>query len=317
MVDYSKFPNLHPSIQNGRKLPIRSAFIQFYEGDEKGEPKGGAPITTLNGLNIKFSVEENWGNRYPMANIGVCNVKGETRDFLTNYMNFANLQWNKRILRLYAGYLEEGQSAKATPYLFGGNVKYTRFTEPPDIWINMEVVYKEIASALQIQEWTIKGLCNAEEVLAECAKRLNVGLDIRDTPPNSIRNFRASGDGKRLLRKLRNCYPGYAVFITADNKLTVTKYDRDKPKPGETIWAVREDTGMLGIPSVEYWGVDVSVLLNPEIQPGDWIHLVSANQPTANGLYRIWKLNHTGELRGNEFCTQISACYPKGDKSKK
>ena len=317
MPDYAKFPNLHPAIQNGRRLPVRSAFVQFYEGDENGEPKSGAPIITLNGLNVKFSVEENWGNRFPLANIGVCNVKGATRDFLTNYMNFANLQWDKRILRLYAGYLAQGQNAKETPYLFGGNVKYTRFTEPPDIWINMEVVYKEIASALKIQEWTIKGLCNAQAVLSECAKRLNVGLDIRDMPPNSVSNFRASGDGKGLLRSLRNYYPGYAVFITSDNKLTVIKYDRDKPAPGETIWAVREDTGMIGIPSVEYWGVDVTTLLNPAMKPGDWIRLTSANQPMADGLYRIWKTTHSGELRGNEFCTKIAAKYPSGDKGKK
>lgn len=310
MPDYTKFPNLHPTIQNGKKMPIRSAFVQFYEGDENGEPRGGAPIVSLNGLNTRFSVEENFGGCFPKATIEVCNTNNATRDFLTNYMNFRDLQYSRRVVRLYAGYLQPGQGWKDTPYIFGGNVLFTKFTEPPDIWISMDVIYKEIASALMPQQWSIKGVSNATDILTECAKRLKVGLNIRDTPPQSITNFRADGDGKRLLRQLRNYFVGYAIYITPDNKLTITKITRDAPAPGETIWAAREDTGMVGIPIVERWGVELKMLLNADMKPGDWVKLTSKNQPMADSLYRIRRVTHSGELRGNDFFTSIEAYRP-------
>lgn len=316
-IDYDKFPNLHPSIQNGRVLPVRSAYVQYVEGDENGNAKSGAPLISLDGLNTKFVVEENLGNMYPAAQISVCNVKDATRDFLTNYMNFKDQQFNKRLIRLYAGYLQPGQSWKDTPLMFEGNVRFTRFTEPPDIWLNMDVLFKYSSSVLKPQEWGISGTANAEEILTAAAKRLNVGLDIRDMPPNSVRNFTASGDGARLMKQLRDTFPGYAVFISAENKLTTIHTKRTAPAKGEITWSVREDTGMIGQPIVEYWGVELTTLLNPVMHPGDWIKLVSKNQPSASGRYCIRRITHTGELRGSEFYTKIEAYYPDSDKSKK
>ena len=316
-IDYSKFPNLHPAIQAGRKLPVRSAYVQYCEGDANGDAKPGEPLISLEGLNTRFTVEENFGNVYPAAQISVCNLNDASRDFLTNYMNFKDQQLNKRLIRLFAGYLQPGQTWKDTPLLFEGNVRFTRFTEPPDIWMNMDVLFKYSASALKPQEWSIKDTANAEEILTKAAKQLNVGLDIRDMPTQSVKNFSASGDGARLMKQLRDTFPGYAVFISDANKLTVIHTKRTEPKKGEITWSVREDTGLIGQPIVEYWGVEVTTLLNPAMHPGDWIKLVSKNQPAATGRYCIRRLTHTGELRGNEFYTKIEAFYPNPDKSKK
>ena len=315
-MDYGKFPNLRPEVQDSRVLAQRSVFVDYYESDDKGEPTGKTPIVTLHGLNTKFTVTENIGNFYPKAQIGVCNVKATTRDFLTNYMNFSDLHYSKRVLRLYAGYLQPGEDWHKTPYLFGGNIMYTRFTEPPDIWLNMEVLYKNRVSALTSQEWTLKGTQTSETVLRESAKRLNLGLDIRDMPPYSFTNFTATGDGKALLRQLRYSMPNYAVFVN-NGALTVIARDRKRPAPGETIWQVREDTGMIGIPVVETWGVELTTLLNPNMHPGDWVNLVSQHQPAASGIYIILSITHSGELRGKEFYTKIQAYYPDPDKRQK
>lgn len=316
MRNFTNIPNLAPTVQNGRQLKIRSAYIEFYEGDENGQLATGTTIVTLQGLNTRFNVEENFGNFFPKASVGVCNLNQESRDFLTNYMNMKDLQFNKRIMRLYAGYLDPDDMSKQTPYIFGGNVMYTRFSDPPDIWFDMDVVYNNVASVLQSVEWTHKGKATSTEILQECAEKLKVGIDIRDTPKETVTNFTASGDGQSLMKQLRNTFLNHAIFISNGN-LVVLEKERETPAPGETVWEMREDTGMIGLPVVEYWGVEIQCLLNPAIHPGDWIKLYSVNQPKANGTYHVRRVTHHGELRGTEFCTRLEAFYPSGDKSKK
>jgi len=308
-MDYKATPNFRPAVQNTRKLPVRSAWVRV-EYESRGEDRGGADVSEevdFYGLNTRFNVEINPGNFYPRAQIDVCNLSRQYRDYLTNYRRFQTPEL--RFIRLYAGYIQDGESRDNTPELFSGSVVFTSFTNPPDIWTCMEVLHRH-QSAMSEQEWLVKGTVPRKNILEQAAARMGLKLDLQDTPPNNASNFQSSGDGKRLLRDLQLLCPGYAVFIR-NGALTVYEKKRDQPGPGETVWVVREDTGLVGIPSaILPKGVDCDLILNPAILPGDWMKLESVHQPLASGLYRILRVRHHGELRGNDFFTSLETTRP-------
>lgn len=307
-MDYSKTPNFRPAVQNSRKLPVRSAFVELVY-DETGE-RGFSDVSlteNFNGLNTRFSVEINPGNLYPRAQIDICNLSREHREFLTNYVYFQ--QPNKRHIRLYAGYLQEKEPPEKTPLIFTGDVIFTSFTAPPDIWTCMQVIYRN-NDALSHQEWSVRGTYAKRTILEKAGAALGMKVDIQDKISGNCSNFQSSGGGKRLLRDLQLLCPGYAVYVR-NNTLTVSAKKRDEPGPGETVWIVREDTGLVGIPSaVLPKGIDCDLIMNPAILPGDWMKLESIHQPAASGLYRISRVRHHGELRGSDFLTSIETYRP-------
>ena len=160
------------------------------------------------------------------------------------------------------------------------------------------------------QEWTMKGTLPINTILTKAATALGLKIDIKDKVSGTLTDFQVTGDGKALLRALQWACPDHAVFVRKDT-LTVVKKDRDEPGPGETVWTIREDTGLINIPSaVLPKGIDCDVLLNPNILPGDWMKLESIHQPAANGIYRISRVRHHGELRGNDFLTSLETFRP-------
>ena len=305
--DYNKFPGFRPSIQAGRKLPIRSAYMEYKD-------KAGQWVS-LPGLNVRFSVTENIGNIYPAAQIDVCNLTREEREFLTNYFHMANPDYAGKLVRIHAGYIKSAEDWENTPALFTGNVEFTRFTPPPDIWLCMSLIYRLAASGQQREEWTMRGTHTVAEILSVGAKKLELKVDFRGTSQSelskrTLTNFAMSGDGKLLLRKLQMSTPGYSVFIN-DDKLIVAKKGKEKPeKDADKVWEVAPDTGLIGIPDIQPQGIFCTTLLNPEMRPGDWVKLTSLHQALGDGYFQIMQVQHEGELRGNDFYTRIQTRRP-------
>lgn len=310
MPDYSITTNFRPEIQNTRKLPRRSAYVEYYQEDDYGVGQ----FIALPGLNVRFSVTINMGNTYPQAQIDVCNLRRETREFLVNYFNMADPRFTKRVVRLYAGYLRNEAGAETdTPFLFAGNVLFTTLTPPPDIWLCMQTLYDK-GGWDAAQEWKINGLVPIKDVYRIAAERMGYAAKIEDAPAGDILNFTASGDGKALLRRLRAISRKHAVYV-ADGQLIVKLVNANQPAPGEAVWECRADTGMIDIPKMNYRGADVTMLLNPDIHPGDWINLQSIHQPSASGLYRVWQVKHYGELRGDAFYSKLETYRPANSAS--
>ena len=70
---------------------------------------------------------------------------------------------------------------------------------------------------------------------------------------------------------------------------------------------VSKTSGMIGIPTITDTGCKVRTLINPAIQPNRLIRVVSENFKinAYDNLFRISKLKHTGENRGNAFYCDI------------
>lgn len=105
------------------------------------------------------------------------------------------------------------------------------------------------------------------------------------------------------------------------------KFFNIKEEPNfDNSWEVNYKTGMIGDPNQSSYQVKVTVLLNPQIMIGDYIHLdnstiiqeqlsVIGSLPyllEKSGYYRVIAIDYEGDSRGNNWYAHITAITQNG-----
>lgn len=140
------------------------------------------------------------------------------------------------------------------------------------------------------------------------------------------RNYVAHGMAHDLMREVCRAH-GASWWIQGD-KVNLLK--GTSTTPGSTH-VINADTGMVGLPEQTIEGVIVRVLLNYNIYPGNKIKLNNASVQqaalspatgqsatndlyqngnilalSADGTYKVWRVEHEGDTRGNEYYTTLT-----------
>jgi hypothetical protein len=132
------------------------------------------------------------------------------------------------------------------------------------------------------------------------------------------------------------------VFLQ-NNVLSVIAPNQAAPLNGGAVVQVNAGTGLIGMPEIKGpQGVEFRTLLNPAIQVGTVVQLDNAQlnliaggnngsagagvqstqgpgvhqigffvDPSADGLYMVFNVEHAGDSRGNDWETRVSA-WPHG-----
>lgn len=102
-----------------------------------------------------------------------------------------------------------------------------------------------------------------------------------------------------------------ALYITHENGLL--------SKDTTSVPRIDVDSGLIDIPfyaagdsklptnKQHKAGVQFKMLLNPEIIPGKMVYLVSSVMPNMTGFYRVNDVRHTGDFRGTDWYTEVTA----------
>ena len=83
--------------------------------------------------------------------------------------------------------------------------------------------------------------------------------------------------------------------------------DKGQPRIDVGIRHIDETSGLIGVPKPDAIGIECQILLDNSIKIGQRIYIESKIIPSANGEYYVYELKHSGDLRGNEFYTEIKA----------
>lgn len=115
-----------------------------------------------------------------------------------------------------------------------------------------------------------------------------------------------------------------AAFFINDGKINLVKAV-DLPK-GETI-SLGPDSGLIGAPEQTDEGITAQCLLNPLLNLNKFVYIDNTlvqgmrvsndgklKQLEGNGVYRIIKLTHTGDTRGDTWYTEFTAVAQTGAK---
>lgn len=208
--------------------------------------------------------------------------------------------------------LSVGRKSYGMFQLFTGQVIASDVTQPPDIGIilrglssnflqgaisatqfgptaPLSQIAQGIATQVKVNPATDSEAASTGAATGAAASVLSLDFQATD---KQISNFSYTGHPINGIEKLGEAGAvggGAGVDAFIDNN-TLVVIDSDKARKGAAI-AVNETTGMVGIPQVTQQGVNVTVMINPQIQLGGSIIVTSILNPAANGTYKIIKIN--------------------------
>lgn len=251
----------------------------------------------LDGIEVKFSVDRLMSAIMNKASIEICNLAQEDIEYLTAYTSqFVEIEKRKRI-RIFAGYEEDGVSL-----IFDGDIVEALPTNPPDRWLRIKALSGYYSNKEPVSR-TLAGDVNIAQVCKDAADLLGVGLNYEASSQKMISDFAFTGDKRKILKDINEL--GGITAYTEDEMLVVV--DDAQPRKTLPVRYISENSGMIGVPKPDAIGIELSVLLDNSLKIGQQIYVDSTIFPSASGVYYIYELNHTGDLRGQEFYTKIKA----------
>ena len=256
-----------------------------------------AGMKELDGIEVKFSVEKLASAVMNKADIDICNLTKDDIEYLTSYTSqFIALQQRKRI-RLFAGYEDTGVSL-----LFDGDVVEALPTNGPDRWLKCKALSGYYNARTPIST-VVEGVHDVREICATAAGLLDLSLNYMATSTKTVENFEFTGGKTRIIKELNELCD---ILVYEDDGVLVVQ-DKGKPRTDVSIRYIDETSGLIGIPKPDAIGVEFQMLLDNSIKLEQTIYLESSIIPSANGEYYIYELKHSGDLRGNEFYTEVKA----------
>lgn len=161
---------------------------------------------------------------------------------------------------------------------------------------------------------------NVVELIRECCTSTGYPVVIDASQFSDInpytRGYTLSGDPLRKLDELANTHN--FSYVLDNDSIVVVRNDAFR---GGAPVEVSEATGMEGIPEISEVGCNVTTRLNPKLRIGGRIEIksefrtitfsnvyyVDVPASAGTGLYRMFKLTHSGDSWGDDWSTRIES----------
>ena len=269
----------------------RVCFIEI-ETNERGKRE----MKRLEGLAFRAKVSRKRGAILSEANISIANLKRSDIEYLTTYMSpYINPSVRKSI-NVYAGYDTTGYGR-----IFTGDIYKALPSDVPDTWLNIE------AKSLFYQNRVPVSYCVSNVTMQEAGKsvanQLGLEFDWQADSQKRIDVFNFRGSKAQLIEKYNSF--GDVIAFEDNGKLRVQN-KTSKRKSGQ-IKLISKETGMIGIPEPDQFGVKVKCLLDPSLACGDWIKVKSECLKSVNGEYQIYTLDFDITSREQAYYCDIYA----------
>lgn len=254
-------------------------------------------LKRLEGIECKFNVQKLMCAIMNKAQISIANLAKDDINYLTTYTSQFIAVGQHKTIKIYAGYEKTGVSQ-----IFAGDIVRAIPTMPPDIWLNCDALSGYYLNKTPISK-TISGDVPIQSVCEQTSNILGLSLNFEATIEKSISGFNFTGDQNKLIKSLNEL--GGITAYEDDGVLNVV--NTGMPSNATGMRYINETSGMIGNPNPDPLGVEITVLLDNSLKIGQKIYLESISEPSCNGEYFIYELNHTGDLRGHDFYTRIKA----------
>ncbi|AFC22736.1 hypothetical protein VchM-138_0057 [Vibrio phage vB_VchM-138] len=253
---------------------------------------------------MTFNVIVDFGGYVSYADIAIYNLSQDT---------IGKLFKRNTSVGLRAGYVE------SIDYIFKGRINnILRERVGPDT-ITRIIAIGGTQPATQQVNATLGVNSTIVDIIRQCATAMGYPLVIKSGDFSGInpypRGYSLNGDPRGYLDKLAQAHE-FSYVIENDRIVVVGKDSFRDGAPYE----VNERNGMQGIPEITENGADVSLRLSPRVRIGGRIDIQS-NLATFNfsnlyfnqipetvgkGIYRVFRLNHTGDTWGDEWTTRVT-----------
>lgn len=308
---------------------------------------------SFKGLDFSFKIDKPLACSCLEADISIMGLSLEHVHEITSWTAEGLAYARRNRIRVYAGYADNSRSDNGEMLLFDGDIISAFPSSPPEMWVKIRarsghyrinhVVNKffpnaDAPDAIHMTEDQIKkryfdneGKCRRtfapKYLFEQCFKEIGCECkwDVKRKIPETERypGILVNGTQQDVVRMLynvnRNKFRVCEEIITeAENKdkagmsrFVVSDASVESSNPMK----VSMKTGMVGIPKVDYSGVQVTKFLDTSVERLGFIQLESKMIPSADGIYRIYEVIHEGHLRGQHWQTTLK-CWRFYDESK-
>lgn len=233
------------------------------------------------------------------AEISIANLSREDVEYLTTYTSPYVDQSKKKRINIFAGYESTGVGM-----IFSGDI-YSALPEGlPDTWLNIKAK-TEYYNQQNIITFS-QGSMSTKNLATAIAGQLGCDLVWKSQSQKIIDSFNFSGAKANLINRLNRLDNFYAYI---DNgTLYVVDKDEEAPsttKQSGTIKLINGDSGLIGLPQPDEYGVKIKVLLDPAVALGDWFKLESKRLPIVNGFYQVYEMTYDFATREPQYYLEI------------
>lgn len=281
----------------------RVCYVQIQTQD------GGKQIENIA---IKGRIERKASATGSTAKISIANLSKPDVEYLTTQTSrFVNPATQKKI-NVFAGYESAGVGQ-----IFSGDI-VSAFPEGlPDTWLNIEAK-TNYYNQTNIISYSITE-AKTQEIAQNIANQYGLAFDWRSTSEKLIDCFNINGSKARLLDEL-NKLDNFRAYID-NGVLRVVDRHEAPPIESETpkvynstvsntkktgyVKYINADSGLIGIPQIDEYGVKIKILIDPSLNLGDWFKLESRLYPIVNGFYQIYEMVYDFASREPQFYIEI------------
>lgn len=192
--------------------------------------------------------------------------------------------------------LQVGRQSYGLFTLFQGNVISCGATQPPDIGVTLRGMTSNYLASV-IAGVNQSSLAQLSSICKGVADSLGLGLEFTATD-RQIDNWNFNGGLINQVDQL-NDIGGIYAYIPSDSAILVV-HDSDGSRKLPTI-LIDAIGGMVGVPQVTEVGVLVRVMVLPSLKLGGMFQVQSVINPSANGLYFLYKITYEIANRDTPF----------------
>lgn len=279
----------------------RVCFVEVETNDN-----GKQQMKRLDGLAIKGTIHREAGSVSSEAKIQIANLTKSDLTYLTTYTSPYVKPKTKKKISIYAGYENTGWGR-----IFTGDIVQAIPDGMPDVWLNIDAKSLYYNNRVPIS-YGVQNI-TTQELGQSIADQLGLSFDWQASSTKTIDIFNLSGSKTELLReynKLDN------ILMFEDNgKIKVVDKTPQNPQQNNNtannnsnknkVRVLSKDTGMIGRPEPDQFGVKVKALIDPAWNCGDWFNLQSAILTDLNGYYWIYTMDYTFASREPEFYVEL------------
>lgn len=257
-------------------------------------------------LQCTFDVTYMGNSLVPMpAHFSITNLKKDDLYAITT--NTQLFEERHRNIKFYCGYKDNYQK------IFDGRIDMAKPSGQPDTslditaWTSTYIMGEN--SKWERPKTTYLELLN--EAALACDLILDIPVHLKKSPEltQTVENFSQTGSSYELLRRVMSDITGFnlvkdqLLFVVHNGILSVSRDNEvNNEKP---IIEINSSTGLIGIPEPHSVGIDLRMLMDVSLVPGQTIKLTSKLLPLYDGLYNIFSVTHHGSLRGNDFYSDL------------
>ena len=261
----------------------------------------------IEGVNIRFKVQTyNTAGSPASAYITVYNLNRKDLQFLST--GAATWLQKQNLMQLYAGYDND------VSLIAGGQIMEAIPQGNPDVALSIKLIngVQWLGHNLEIQKSDFNLAALIDETAEKMGWTVNCPQWLRDSSEilnKKISDFSYTGSPMDLIAQIQEMCGGFGLTEKSVNiSMGMNSINIWSPvqQPGNPqILEINKRTGMIGYPQPTTGGVSVQILLNPNIQTGQLVHITSERTPFINGEYYVVSITHEGELRGNNWYSTL------------